>query len=141
MLSHCGTFKIRALSKTHDRVCREKLWECFRRYGVSGKFLVILQSLYLENSVISSREYWSQARLSVVSSVILTVHQWLSCGVEMKRCGVECGNLLIPGLLFADYTSLFNKDVKGLEQSLIIQRNAASGKRSNRVLHLLSKAI
>ena len=38
-------------SKAYDRVCREKLWECLRGYGVSGKFLVILKSLYLENSV------------------------------------------------------------------------------------------
>ena len=38
-------------SKAYDRVCRKKLWECLRGYGVSGKFLVMLQALYLENSV------------------------------------------------------------------------------------------
>ena len=29
-------------SKAYDRVCRKKLWECLRGYGVSGKFLVML---------------------------------------------------------------------------------------------------
>ena len=38
-------------SKAYDRVCRKKLWECLKGDGVSGKFLVMLQALYLENSV------------------------------------------------------------------------------------------
>ena len=38
-------------SKAYDRVCRKKLWECLRGYSVSGNFLVMLQALYLENSV------------------------------------------------------------------------------------------
>ena len=29
-------------SKAYDRVCRKKLWECLKGYGVSGKFLVML---------------------------------------------------------------------------------------------------
>ncbi len=38
-------------SKAYDRVCMKKLWECLRGYGVSGKFLVMLQALHLEISV------------------------------------------------------------------------------------------
>ena len=38
-------------SKAYDRVCREKLWGCLRGYGVKGKFLSMLQVLYLENSM------------------------------------------------------------------------------------------
>ena len=38
-------------SKTYDRVCREKLRECLKGYGVRGKFLAMLQVLYLENSM------------------------------------------------------------------------------------------
>ena len=37
---------------------------------------------------------------------------------KLKRCGVECGGLPLPGLLFADDTSLFDEDVEGLKQSL-----------------------
>ena len=40
--------------------------------------------------------------------------------LKRKRCGVECGGLFIPGLLFADDTSLFGEDVEGLEQSLMV---------------------
>ena len=40
--------------------------------------------------------------------------------LKRKRCGVECGDLLIPGLLFTDDTSLFGEDVEGLEQSLMV---------------------
>ena len=40
--------------------------------------------------------------------------------VELKLgCGVKCEGLLLPGLLFADNTSLFGEDVEGLEQSLM----------------------
>ena len=41
--------------------------------------------------------------------------------LKLKRCGVECGDLLLPGLLFVDDTSLFgdHEDVEWLEQSLI----------------------
>ena len=38
-------------SKTYDRVCSEKLRECLKGYGVRGKFLAMLQALYLENSM------------------------------------------------------------------------------------------
>ena len=65
-------------------------------------------------------EYRSQARLCVVSSVILTVHQWLSCGVEMEEVWSRGGGLLIPRLLFADDTFLFGEDAEGLEQSLMV---------------------
>ena len=40
--------------------------------------------------------------------------------LKRNRCGIECGDLLIPGLLFADDTSLFCEDVEGLEQSLMV---------------------
>ena len=80
-------------SKAYERVCREKLWECLRGYSVSGKFLVMLQSLYLENSVEvkigdKQRDHFpasTQARLCVVSSILLTVHQRLSCGVKTEE--------------------------------------------------------
>ena len=40
--------------------------------------------------------------------------------LKLKRCGFECGGLLLPGLLFADGTSLFGEDVEGLERSLMV---------------------
>ena len=44
-------------------------------------------------------------------------------GTIMKRCGVECGVLLLPGLLFADDTSLFGEDVEGWNRVLWCWRN------------------
>ena len=40
--------------------------------------------------------------------------------LKLRRCGVECEGLLLPGLLFADDTSLFGEDVEGLVQSLMV---------------------
>ena len=40
--------------------------------------------------------------------------------LKQKRCGVQCGGLLIHGLLFADDTFLFGEDVERLEQSLMV---------------------
>ena len=39
---------------------------------------------------------------------------------ELKKtsCGVECGGDVIPGLLFADDTSLFASDGPGIRKSL-----------------------
>ena len=34
---------------------------------------------------------------------------------EEVRCGVACGGLFLPELLFEDDTSLFGEDVQGLE--------------------------
>ena len=36
-------------SKAYDRVHRGKLWRCLESVGMSGKFLEVLQSLYMEN--------------------------------------------------------------------------------------------
>ena len=74
-------------SKAYDRVCRKKLWECLRGYGVSGKFLVMLQALYFENSVEvkignkRSDHFPVNTGLRqgcVLFPAILTVHQWLT---------------------------------------------------------------
>ena len=44
----------------YDRVNREKLWGCLRGCGVKGKFLSMLQVLYLENSMeVKIGDKWS----------------------------------------------------------------------------------
>ena len=67
---------------------------------------------------------WSQAQpspllfsLYINSSVV---------ELKRKRCGVECGGLLIHGLLFADDTFLFGEDVKRLEQSFMVLEECCS---------------
>ena len=117
-------------SKAYDRVCRKKLWECLKGYSVSGKFLAMLQALYLDNSVEvkigdkRSDHFPVSSGLRqgcVLSPLLFSLYiNGLVVELKRKRCGVECGGLLIPGLLFADDTSLFGEDVKGLERSLMV---------------------
>ena len=57
----------------------------------------------------------------VLSPLLLSLYiNGLIVELKQKRCGVECGGLPLPGLLFADDTSLFGEDVEGLEQSLMV---------------------
>ena len=117
-------------SKAYNRVCREKLWGCLRGYGVKGKFLAILQALYLENSMevkIGDKrsDHFSVStglkQGCVLSPLLFSLYiNGLIVELKQKRCGVECGGLLLPGLLFADDTSLFGEDVEGLEQSPMV---------------------
>ena len=48
---------------------------------------------------------------------------------ELKKlsCGVECGGEIIPGLLFADDTSLFASDTLGIKKSLDVLVQLAQG--------------
>ena len=123
------------IHKAHMRITLERkecirLWECLRGYGVSGKFLVMLQALYLENSVEvkigdkRSDHFPVSSGLRqgcVLSPLLFSLYiNGLVVELKWKRCGVEYGGLLIPGLLFADDTSLFGEDVEGLERSLMV---------------------
>ena len=56
--------------------------------------------------------------MCAVSSVILTVHQRLSCGLETEEVWSRVWWSAHSGLLFADDTSLFGEDVEGLERAL-----------------------
>ena len=86
-------------SKAYDRVCRKKLWECLRGYGVSGKFLVMLQALYLENSVEvkigdkQSDHFPVNTGLRqgcVLSPLLFSLYiNGLVVELKRRRCGVE----------------------------------------------------
>ena len=88
-------------SEAYDGVCRKKLWECLRGYSVSGKFLVMLQGLYLENSVEvkigdkQSDHYSLSIGLRqgcVLSPLLFSLYiNGLVVELKWKRCGVEVG--------------------------------------------------
>ena len=40
--------------------------------------------------------------------------------LKLRRFGVECEGLLLPGLLFADDPFRFGEDIERLEQSLMV---------------------
>ena len=85
-------------SKTYDRVCREKLWGCLRGYGVKGKFLAMLQALYLENSMeVKIGDKWSDhfsvstglRQGCVLSPLLFSLYNnGLIVELKLKRCGV-----------------------------------------------------
>ena len=110
-------------SKAHDMVDRGNLWGCLKQLGVNGTFLDFLQSLYQGTSC--------QVRVgdmrSRVFKVIIGLHQGcvlspllfllyingLPKELKEASCGVndhECCGAVIPGLLFADDTSLLASD-------------------------------
>ena len=85
-------------SKAYDRVCREKLWGCFRGYGVKGKFLAMLQALYLENSMeVKIGDKWSGhfsvstglRQGCVLSPLLFSLYiNGLIVELKLKRCRV-----------------------------------------------------
>ena len=104
------------------------MWWCLERLGVNGRFLSFLKALYQD----SSCRVKVQDRLSEEFGVgIGCVQGCYLCpllfslfinGVVTRmhdeKCGVQCGGDMVPGLLFADDTSLVASDKEGLEKSL-----------------------
>ena len=78
---------------------------------MKGKFLVMLQALYLETSIevkISEKQSdhfpvsTGLRQGCVLSPLLFSLYiNGLIVELKLKRCGVECGGLLPPGLLFA----------------------------------------
>jgi hypothetical protein len=117
-------------SKAYDRVHRDKLWLCLENQGVNGKFLEVLQSLYMENCMqVKVYDQLSDnfpvdiglRQGCVLSPLLFSLYiNGLIDGLKQKRCGMSCGGTKVPGLLYADDTSLFGEDANGLQQSLCI---------------------
>ena len=78
-------FAFMDLGKAYDKVNKRALWQVASIYGVMGKLLRALQSLYYDNRMcIRVREVCiqggSKARLCDVSLVIEHIHGWCSQG-------------------------------------------------------------
>ena len=115
-------------SQAYDRVHRGKLWRCLESVGVSGKFLEVLQSLYMENcmQVKVDDQLSDPFRVGVglrqgcvLSPMLFSLYiNGLIDDLKQIQCGVTSGSTQIPGLLYADNTSLFGEEAKTLQQSL-----------------------
>ena len=106
----------------------EKLWSCLQSVGVIGRFLRFLQALYERNMcrvkvkghISEEFEVHTGLRQGCVLSPLLFSLYIYSAVKRLKeeRCGVKCGDEIVPGLLFADDTCLVASDVSGITRSL-----------------------
>lgn len=89
---------------------------CLEQMGVSGRFLRFLKALYQDNSCRVrvgdklSEEFVVNTGLRqgcVLSSLLFSLYiNGLVSTLHNGMCGVQCGGDVVPGLLFADDTSL-----------------------------------
>ena len=115
-------------SKAYDRVDRRRLWRCLEGHGISGGFLQFLRALYDSTSCRvkvgnkQSDEFLVTSGLRqgcVLSPLLLSLYiNTLVDTLKKHDCGIQCGNDIIPGLLFADDTALLAPDEEGLTRSL-----------------------
>ena len=113
-------------TKAYDMVDRGKMWWCLEWLGVNGRFLSFLKALYQD----SSCRVKVQDRLSeefgvgtglrqgcVLSPLLFSLYiNGVVTRMHDGKCGVQlqCGGDMVPGLLFADDTSLVASDKEGL---------------------------
>ena len=115
-------------AKAYDKVDRGKLWRCLEQLGVNGRFLRFLKALYQDSSCRVrvhdrlSEEFEVGTGLRqgcVLSPLLFSLYiNGVVTRLHEGKCGVQCGGDMVPGLLFADDTSLVASDREGLTKSL-----------------------
>ena len=115
-------------SKAYDKVNRDKSWSCLQSVGVKGSFLRFLQELY-EGSV---RKVKVEGQVSEDFKVNIGLQQgcvltpllfslYINGAVKKLKegkCGIECGDEIVPGLLLADDTCLVASNAPDLMRSM-----------------------
>ena len=115
-------------AETYDKVDWEKLWSCLQSVGVNGRFLTFLQALYDRNvcrvkvngHISEEFEVHTGLRQGCVFSLLLFslyIHSSVK-RLKEERCGMQCGNEIVPSLLIADGTRLVALNVSGTMRSL-----------------------
>ena len=110
---------------------RQKLWKCLWQNGVRGRFLGFLKALYFDSRCqvkllinVVSDEFGVGTGLRqgcVISPLLFSLLiNSLVVGLKNEACGVSCRGSLVPGLLYADDTSLFGEDAIQLKCGLVV---------------------
>ena len=69
--------------------------------------------------VLTSKVYEGRLLRKVLSSLLFSLYiNGVVTRLHDGKCGVRCGGDMVPGLLFADDTSLITSDKEGLWKSL-----------------------
>ena len=106
--------------KTYDKVDREKLWGLLEKLGINGKFLRFLKALYEDSSCRVkvhdklSDKFGIKSGLRegcVLSPLLFSLYiNGVMARLHAGNCGVQYDGDKLPGLLFADDTSLVARD-------------------------------
>ena len=136
---------------------RGQLWRCLEGLGIGGSFLQFLKALYNGTSCSvkvdnkQSDEFLVTSGLRqgcVLSPLLFSLYiNALVDTLKKHDCGVQCGNDIIPGLLFADDTALLAPDEEGLIRSLncMVQWCAEWGVKINvakcGIMHVRKKSV
>ena len=117
-------------AKAYDKVDRGKLWGLLERLGINGRFLRFLKALYEDSSCRVkvhdklSDKFGINSGLRqgcVLSPLLFSLYiNGVVARLHAGNCGVQCGGDKLPGLLFADDTSLVAQDEGDLKKSLDI---------------------
>ena len=107
---------------------RGKLWGGLEQLGINDRFLRFLKALYQDSSCRVrvndklSEEFDISTGLRQCRALSPLLFSLYINGVVTRlhegKCGVPCGSDMVPGLLFADDTSLIAPDREGLKRSL-----------------------
>ena len=115
------------LEKAYDCIPRDKLWAVLLHYGVGGRLLTAIKSLYMHSEVCV------RVNSATTKPFEVSVGLWQGCSLSpilfliymdkivktSESCGrVKIGDCTIQRLLFADDLVLLNFTQNGLQQAL-----------------------
>ena len=116
------------LRKAFDRVWREGLWKCLGEYGLGGKFLSIVKSLYNDHKckieTVGGSTEWINCERGVKQGCVLSPMLFalyiakLGNILQSESEGITIGKTNIPGLFFADDMTLIAETEQNLKSLL-----------------------
>ena len=128
IFSKLGICNGRGVYAIYDKVDRGKIWGCLEQLGVYGRFLRFLKALYEDSSCRVkvqdklSEEFSVGTGLRqgcVLSPLLFSLYiNGVVTRLHDGKCGVQCGDEKVPGLLFVHDMFMVASDKEGLKKSL-----------------------
>ena len=115
------------LEKAYDRVPRDLLWRVLQEYGIDGRLLAAIQSLYQDCRscvrINGSKSDWFRVRVGLRQGCVLSPLLFIIFMDRISRRSTtpECvtvGDVRVESLLFADDLALLASSADGLQRAL-----------------------
>ncbi len=115
------------LEKAYDRVPRKKLWDVLKEYGIHGRLLAAIQSLYNNCKscvrINGSNSDYFQVQVGLCQGCVLSPLLFIVFMDKISRisdnpAGIEIGNVKVDSLLFADDVARLSTSEEGLQEAL-----------------------